>query len=102
VSAATDFFASLPERADPARLAGVTHTYLFEIADEGRWLVDVHDGNVAVTQDPEGPADVEFRMSSETFARLRARTLNPMTAYMTRKIKVSGDVSAAMALKSLL
>jgi putative sterol carrier protein len=102
VSEASDFFSSLAERADPARLAGVTNTYLFDIDGEGRWLVDVRDGNVTVTQNPEGPADVEFRMSSETFARLRARTLNPMTAYITRKIKVSGDVSAAMALKSLL
>jgi putative sterol carrier protein len=102
VSEAWDFFTSLADRADPARLAGVTHTYLFDIAGEGRWLVDVREGHVMVTQDPEGPVDVEFRMSSETFARLRARTLNPMTAYMTRKIKVSGDVSAAMALQSLL
>ena len=98
----TEFFASLPGRADPEQITGVEHTYLFDIADRGRWLVDVHDGTVTVTKDFEGKADVEFRMSAETFERIQARKLNPMTAYITRKIKVTGDISAAMALQSIL
>jgi putative sterol carrier protein len=97
-----EFFSSLPGRVDPAQIAGVDHTYLFDIVDRGRWLVDVHDGVVTVTEDPEGKADVEFRMSAETFERIQARKLNPMTAYITRKIKVTGDISAAMALQSIL
>ena len=96
------FFASLPGRADPASLAGVEHSYLFDITDKGRWLVDVRDGTVTVTENPEGPADVEFKMSAETFERIQARKLNPMTAYLMRKIKVTGDISAAMALQSIL
>ena len=97
-----EFFASLPNRADPGRLAGVDHSYLFDITDKGRWLVEVHDGTVTVTEDPQGTADVEFKMSAETFERIQARKLNPMTAYITRKIKVTGDISAAMALQSIL
>ena len=96
------FFASLPDRVDAERIADVDHSYLFDIADKGRWLVDVHDGTVTVTEDPEGTADVEFKMSAETFERIQARKLNPMTAYITRKIKVTGDISAAMALQSIL
>ena len=55
-----------------------------------------------MTEDPQGTADVEFKMSAETFERIQARKLNPMTAYITRKIKVTGDISAAMALQSIL
>ena len=96
------FFASLPDRADPEKIAGVNHTYVFDIAGKGRWLVDVHDGKVSVSEDPQEPADVEFKMSAETFERIQARKLNPMTAYITRKIKVSGDIGAAMALQKIL
>jgi putative sterol carrier protein len=100
--AAADFFAALPGRADPERLAGVEHSYLFDIAGEGRWLVDVRGGKVTVTEDPEGAADAEFKMSAETFERILAGKQNPMTAYMTGKLKVNGDISAAMSLKQLL
>jgi putative sterol carrier protein len=97
-----EFFASLPDRAEPERIAGVNHTYLFDIADKGRWLVAVRDGAISVTENPDEPADVEFRMSAETFERIQERKLNPMTAYITRKLKVTGDISAAMALQSIL
>jgi putative sterol carrier protein len=96
-----EFFTSLPERADPDRIRDLEHTYLFDIGGS-RWLVDVRGGAVTVTEDPEGAADVEFKMSAETFERIQARKQNPMVAYMTGKLKVSGDVRAAMALQSIL
>ena len=52
--AAREFFAELPEKAEPARLAGVDSSYLFDIAGEGRWLVEVRDQKVTVTENPEG------------------------------------------------
>ena len=99
---AGEFFESLPDRVDPERIDGLEHTYLFDIAGEGRWLVDVRDKKVTVTEDPDGSADVEFKMSAETFERIRTRKQNPMTAYMTGKLKVNGDIRAAMALQQIL
>ena len=51
----------------PTKLAGVEASYLFDIAGEGRWLVEIHDGKVTVTEDPSDGADVEFSLSGETF-----------------------------------
>ena len=39
--------------------------------------------------------------SAETFARIIAGTQNPTMAYMTGKIKVDGDMGAAMKLQKL-
>jgi putative sterol carrier protein len=97
-----EFFDALPGRAEPEKLAGIEATYLFDIAGEGRWLVEIHDGTVAVTEDPSGGADVQFSLSAETFSKLLARKQNPMVAYMTGKLKVKGDVNVAMHLQSLL
>jgi putative sterol carrier protein len=55
-----------------------------------------------VSENAEGPADVEFKMSAEIFERIQARKQNPMMAYMTGKLKVSGDIGAAMALQKIL
>jgi putative sterol carrier protein len=98
-----EFFASLPGRADPQKIAGVAHTYLFDIEGKGRWLVDVRDGKVTVAENPQDPvADVTFTMSAETFERIQARKQSPMTAYVTRKLKVTGDIGAAMTLQRIL
>jgi putative sterol carrier protein len=99
--AARDFFANLESGVDPAQIDGLDHSYLFDIEGEGRWLVEVHDGKVSVTENPEGGADVSFQMSAETFDRLLAGKQNPMVAYMTGKLKVDGDLSAARELQKL-
>jgi putative sterol carrier protein len=100
--AAREFFTALPGRAEPARLAGIESSYLFDIAGEGRWLVDVRDQKVTVTENPEGEADVSFSLTGETFDSILAGKQNPMIAYMTGKLKISGDMSTAMELQKLL
>jgi putative sterol carrier protein len=97
---AREFFESLESRSDPTKVAGIDHTYLFEVGGEGTWLVVVRDGAVHVTEGA-APADVTISLSGETFEALAARKQSPMAAYMRRKLKVSGDVSAAMKLQSL-
>ena len=99
---AKEFFDELPGHAEPEKLAGVQATYLFDIAGEGRWLVEIRDSAVTVAEDPSGGADVEFALSGETFSKLLARKQSPMVAYMTGKLKVKGDINVAMHLQSLL
>ena len=99
---AREFFESLPGKVDPGRIAGVDASYLFEVAGEGRWLVEVRDGSVAVTENPTAGADVAFSLSGETFTKLVAGRQNPMVAYMTGKLKISGDIAVAMHLRDLL
>jgi putative sterol carrier protein len=100
---AREFFEALPGRPDPERLRGVHNTYYFDVAGEGRWLVTVDDGAVKVDEVPDAaPADVSFALSTETFEKLVEKQQNPMIAYMTGKLKISGDVKVAMELQNLL
>jgi len=96
-----EFFETLPARIPAERTAGVTHTYLFEIAGAGTWLVAVDDGKVDVTEG-EADADARFGMSEETFRKLVDGRQNPATAVLTGKIKLKGDMAAATKLQSLL
>jgi putative sterol carrier protein len=97
---AREFFETLETRVDPAKTAGLTSTYLFEIEGAGTWKVDVADGKVAVSEGP-GDADVTIRTSEETFRAVASGELNPTTAYMTGKLKIDGDMGAAMKLQKL-
>jgi len=95
-----DFFANLASRADPAKTAGMTCSYLFDIEGAGLWKVDVDDGTVTVTEG-SGDADVTISTSQETFEKIVAGEQNATSAYMTGKLKVKGDMGAAMKLQKL-
>jgi putative sterol carrier protein len=97
---AKEFFDSLESRVDPARTAGMNNSYLFDIEGAGKWKVDVQDGNVSVTENAED-ADVTITTSEETFEKITSGEQNATSAYMTGKLKVKGDMGAAMKLQKL-
>jgi putative sterol carrier protein len=95
-----EFFESLPTKVSPEKTAGMSNSYLFEIEGAGTWLVAVDDGAVSV-REGEGEADATITTSEETFAKIRTGEQNATTAYMTGKLKITGDMGAAMKLQTL-
>jgi putative sterol carrier protein len=96
-----EFFEGLQSRVDPSRTAGMTNTYVFDIDGAGQWTVAVDDGRVSVTDGVSPDADCTITSSAESFGRIVAGELNPTSAYMTGKLKVKGDMGAAMKLQKL-
>ncbi|TML95374.1 MAG: SCP2 sterol-binding domain-containing protein, partial [Actinobacteria bacterium] len=92
-----DFFDSLEGRADSSKTAGMTNSYLFDIEGAGKWTVHVDDGKVSVAEGGED-ADAVISASQETFEKIVSGEQNPTSAYMTGKLKVKGDMGAAMKL----
>jgi putative sterol carrier protein len=95
-----EFFDTLPSRADSSKTAGMNNSYLFDIEGAGKWVVTVDDGTVSVAEG-EGDADVTISTNEENFGKIVAGELNPTTAYMTGKLKIKGDMGAAMKLQKL-
>jgi putative sterol carrier protein len=97
---AKEFFDGLEGRIDPSKTAGMNNSYLFDIDGAGQWKVDVQDGSVKVSEG-EQPADVTIATSEETFDKIVSGEQNATSAYMTGKLKVKGDMGAAMKLQKL-
>jgi putative sterol carrier protein len=98
--ATREFFETLETRVDPAKTAGMSNSYLFEIDGAGTWKVDVDDGKVSVTEG-EGDADTTISANQETFEKIAKGEQNATSAYMTGKLKIKGDMGAAMKLQKL-
>jgi putative sterol carrier protein len=96
------FEEELPTKADPERIKDVEGSYVFDVTGEGVWLVRLHEGKLTVTENPDTDGDVRFTLSGETFDRITERKQNPMLAYMTGKVKVSGNIKAAADLQKIL
>jgi len=95
-----EWFAGLESRVDPGKTAGMTNSYVFDVEGAGQWTVRVVDGGVSVSEGAED-ADVTITGDAETFQRIVSGEQNATTAYMTGKIKIKGDMGAAMKLQKL-
>ncbi|NNE80485.1 MAG: SCP2 sterol-binding domain-containing protein [Silicimonas sp.] len=76
---------------------GFDGTAKFVIEGEGSIMLD---GDGARAGDEE--ADVTMTADTETFAEILDGSLNPTSAFMTGKLKVDGDMGAAMRLAPML
>jgi putative sterol carrier protein len=95
-----EFFEGLEGRVDESKTAGITSSYLFDIDGAGTWRVAVEDGSLRVTEGGDA-ADCTISASEENFLKMVRGEQNPTTAYMTGKLKIKGDMGAAMKLQKL-
>ena len=96
-----EFFETLPSRADTSKIADMNNSYGFDIEGAGQWTVKVTDGAVTVHDGIEDGADCTISASQEIFGKIIAGEQNPTSAYMTGKLKLKGDMGAAMKLQKL-
>jgi len=80
----------------------VRAVYVFAIEGGEAWTVRVEEDQVTVNSGVDTGAVCTVSASEETFTRLLDRKLGVMSAYLSGKLKVSGDLGAAMQLGKLL
>jgi len=97
---AAEFFEKLPSRVVPEKTAGMNNSYVFAIDGAGTWTVRVADGAVTVDEGDTG-GDCTISTSAEVFDKIVAGQQNPTAAYMSGKLKIKGDMGAAMKLQKL-
>ena len=100
MSVVSEFFEQLPSRVDPGKTAGLNNAYVFDIEGAGTWTVKVADGGVTVDEGDTG-GDCTIATSVETFEKVVKGEQNPTAAYMSGKLKIKGDMGAAMKLQKL-
>ena len=95
-----EFFETLPGKVDPDKTAGMDNSYVFEIDGVGAWTVTVADGAVTVVEGVHD-ADCTIAASEETLMKIANGEASPTAAYMTGKLKIKGDMGAALKLQKL-
>ena len=89
---------------DAERLKGFSGVVLFDLSGEsgGKWTVTFSTEGVKVEEGETATPDLTLSMDAQDFLALSKGELSPMNAFMQGKLKVSGDMSMAMRLQSIL
>ena len=60
------------------------------------WTIDLKNGNGSIKDGKEGKADATFSLVDNDAADLFSGKLNPQTAFMQGKLKIKGNMQAAL------
>ncbi len=97
------FFDGLEERLNknPGKLSGMNCVYEFRVG-ESSYHVTMKDGKAAVAAGAAEQPGCTVSMAEKDFLDLLAGTLNGQMAFMTGKLKVTGDFGLALKLENFL
>jgi putative sterol carrier protein len=98
-----EVFEKMPEVFNPAAAAGLNMIFQFNITGDeaGEWHVIIKDNTCQVLDGAHGSPNVTLTMADADWLAMCNGTLNGMTAFMTGKLKASGDIMAAQRIPSL-
>ena len=78
---------------------------LFDLTgpDPARWLAAAQDGQISLSAAAaQAEADLTVALSTETAVGLLQKTVNPVAAFMTGKVRIKGDPGQIALAKKIL
>ena len=92
----------MPQTFRPERAGRASAVIQFQIAGEGGgdWYVTIKERTCTVTEGVTGSADATVRMDAGDYVALSSGKLGSMKAFMTGKVKASGDISLLQRMDS--
>jgi putative sterol carrier protein len=98
-----EVFTKMPEVFNPNAAQGLDVVFQFNITGEGEgnWNVTVKQGACQIQEGTHDAPSVTLTMSGETWLGIVNKELNGMQAFMSGKLKASGDIMLAQRIEQL-
>ncbi|MGM0857243.1 MAG: SCP2 sterol-binding domain-containing protein [Pseudomonadota bacterium] len=97
----TNTLEKLQARFDPQAAQGMNEIFQFHFSDAGSHYLDIQDGTLGIHEGEHDDPSVSLSMSTDTLKGIMNGDINGMTAFMTGKLKATGNVMLATKLTSL-
>lgn len=91
----------LQQRFDAGAAQGMNDIFQFCFSDADDYYLVIRDGTLDVLQGEHEDPSVTLSMSTDTLKGIMSGDINGMNAFMTGKLKASGNVMLATRLTSL-
>jgi len=98
-----ELFEAMPGQLNSAAAAGMNKIFQWNITGDeaGKWALKVTNGTGEVIPGGVEKPDITFTISDKDWIAIAEGKLDAMNAFMTGKLKVSGDMMLAMRLQQL-
>ena len=98
-----DIFKEMPASLNADAAKGMNSTIQFNLSgdDGGQWYVALKDGTCQVQEGTAASANMTLSMSAQDYVDMIMGKLNGQMAFMSGKLKISGDMGLAMKMQSL-
>ena len=99
----SELFESMPGRFRPEVAGDLNAVVQFDLTgnDGGVWTARIADGQCDVAQGPAENPTLTLTMEADKYLAMCRGELNAMSAFITGKIKLKGDMGLAMKLQGL-
>ena len=96
-------FDAMPEAFNASAAQGLNAIFQLDITGEGggKWNVVIKDDACQINEGTHESPDVILTMSAETWLGIVNRELNGMQAFLSDKLKASGDIMLAQRIEQL-
>ena len=98
-----EVFTKMPEVFNPNAAQGLDVVFQFNITGEGEgnWNVTVKQGDCQIQEGTHDSPSVTLTMAGETWLAIVNKELNGMQAFMSGKLKATGDIMLAQRIEQL-
>src|SRR5215510_10046603 len=98
-----DIFKEMPGQLDANAAKGVNATIQFNLSGDngGQWYVTIKDGTASVSEGTAPSANMTMTMAANDYVDMTTGKLNGQMAFMSGKLKISGDMGLAMKMQTL-
>ena len=96
-------FDAMPANFNSEKAAGMKAVYQWDVTGDGggKWNADIADGKCAVSEGEHASPNITITVSASDWLDILNGKLDGQMAFMSGKLKVKGDMSLAMKLKTL-
>jgi putative sterol carrier protein len=98
-----EVFSRMPELFNPSAAQGIDAVFQFNITGDGggNWTARIKDGTCQIQEgDHENPS-VSLTVSVDTWLAIANKEMSGMEAFMSGRLKVSGDIMLAQRIEQL-
>jgi putative sterol carrier protein len=98
-----EMFSMMPNAFDASKAKDFNATVQFALTGEGgdHYFVKIADGKIDTGKGTVEAPTATIHMDADDYKAMISGELNPVTAFMTQKIKVEGDLNTVMKFQGL-
>ena len=98
-----EIFDAMPGQLDANAAKNMNATIQFNLSGDngGQWYVNIKDGQAEVHKGTAPSANMTMSMAANDYVDMTTGKLNGQMAFMSGKLKISGDMGLAMKMQTL-